>query len=444
MKKIITTLIVAVFALSFMLIPASADDFNTLDPTGLLTEDEMLALEQLAVDIEEQYGYFAMICFAENTDGYETILDFGHDLYNSFSDKDYAVIFVDDLSQSLCDFFVSENYEECVFTYDVTNAIFNAYNEAETYYLGAVAFYNGVASALENAGIAASEETTAAEEITESVAGTQDTTAVPEETTAAEEITESAAGTQDTTAVPEETTKYVNVDRVLPLVVDNADILTDEEEAYFLERCQTFTDEYKCEIAIVTITDLEGKTAQEYADDFYDYNGYGYGENKDGLLCLYLDGEEGQRNATLTTNGTAQMNIGDDEIEDILLAIAGSAKFGEFKDAFDWYIDLSEEAVKPVPPLFWLLICLAVGMVIGLIITNSMASKNYSVHKKETAADYVREGTLMITGRNDVFRNTRVNVTPKPKSNSGKSSDSNGSTHTSSSGRSHGGGSISF
>ena len=173
MKKIISALLVAVFALSFMLIPASADVFNTLDPTGLLTEDEMFALEQLAVDIEVQYGYFAMMCFAENTDGYETILDFGHDLYDSFSDKKYAVIFVDDLSQSLCDFFVSEDYEEYVFTDDVTTAIFNAYNEAETYYLGAVAFYNGVASALENAGIAASEETTAAEEITDAAAGTQ-------------------------------------------------------------------------------------------------------------------------------------------------------------------------------------------------------------------------------------------------------------------------------
>ncbi|MBR3768204.1 MAG: TPM domain-containing protein [Clostridia bacterium] len=422
MKKIITTLLVAVFALSFMLIPASADDFNTLDPTGLLTEDEMLALEQLAVDIEAEYGYFAMMCFAENTDGYETIRDFGHDLYDNFSDKEDAVIFVDDLNQSLCDFFVSEDYEEYVFTDDVTTAIFNAYNEAETYYLGAVAFYNGVASALENARIGAFEETTASEE-----------------------ITETAAGTQHTTAAPEETTEFVATERLLPLVVDNADVLTDEEEAYFLERCQTFTDEYKCEIAIVTITDLEGKTVQEYADDFYDYNGYGYGENKDGLLCLYLDGEEGQRNATLTTYGTAQKNIGDDEIEDILLAIAGSAKFGEFKDAFDWYINLSEEAVKPVPPLFWFLICLAAGLVIGLIITNTMASKNYSVHKKETAADYVRAGTLMITGRNDIFRNTRVNVTPKPKNNSGgKSSDSNGSTHTSSSGRSHGGGSISF
>ena len=422
MKKIISALLVAVFALSFMLIPASADDFNTLDPTGLLTEDEMFALEQLAVDIEADFGYFAMVCFTDNINGYDSVRDYGEMLYNNYADCENAVIFVHDLNQNLCDFFIAEDYEEYVFDSDVTAPIFDAYNNAETYYLGANIFYNLVYGALSDAGVTAPEETTASED---------EKGATAEETTAAAEI--------------EETTEFVNVDRVLPLVVDNADVLTDEEEAYFLERCQAFTDEYKCEIAIVTITDLEGKTAQEYADDFYDYNGYGYGENKDGLLCLYLDGEEGQRNATLTTSGTAQMNIGDDEIEDILLAIAGSAKFGEFKDAFDWYIDLSEEAVKPVPPLFWLLICLAVGMVIGLIITNSMASKNYSVHKKETAADYVREGTLMITGRNDIFKNTRVNVTPKPKSNSGgKSSGSNGSTHTSSSGRSHGGGSISF
>ena len=412
MKKIISTLLVAVFALSFMFISVSADDFNTIDSAGLLTIDEIQTLEQLAVDIEADFGYFAMICFADNINGYDSIRDYGQMLYNTYADCENAVIFVHDLDQKLCDFFILEGNEEKVFDYDVTDPIFEAYNTAESYYLGANIFYNLVYGALSDAG----------------VSGTDSAIAEP---------------TSEETA--EEATQVIKSERVLPLVVDYADILTDDEEAYFLERCQTFTDEYKCEIAIVTITDTEGKTVQEYADDFYDYNGYGYGENKDGLLCLYLDGEEGQRNATLTTSGTAQMNIGDDEIEDILLAIAGSAKFGEFKDAFDWYIDLSEEAVKPVPPLFWLLICLAVGMVIGLIITNSMASKNYSVHKKETAADYVREGTLMITGRNDIFKNTRVNVTPKPKSNSGgKSSGSNGSTHTSSSGRSHGGGSISF
>ena len=29
---------------------------------------------------------------------------------------------------------------------------------------------------------------------------------------------------------------------------------------------------------------FDGKTAQAYADDYYDYNGYGYGENDDGIL----------------------------------------------------------------------------------------------------------------------------------------------------------------
>lgn len=425
MKKILCSFLVILFSLSFMLIPASASEFNTLDPTDLLTDDEVQALQQLAVDIEAEYGYFAMLCFAESTAGYDSIYDYGQMLYDTYSDCNNAIIFVHDLEQNLCDFFIAEDYEEYVFDVSVTDPIFDAYNSAETYYLGVVAFYNSVANALENAGVGANEETTA------------------EITTESSDETDAVAGTQETTDI-EETTEYVQVDRTLPLVVDYADVLTAEEEAYFLDRCQAFTDEYLCEIAIVTVTDLEGKTVQEYADDFYDYNGYGYGENNDGLLCLYLHGEEGQRKAALTTYGSAQANIGDDEIEDILLAIAGSAQYGEFKDAFDWYIDLSEDAVKPVPTLFWLLICLAVGMVIGLIITNTMASKNYSVHKKETASDYVRDGSLMITGRNDVFRNTRVNVTPKPKNNSGGSSGSNGSTHTSSSGRSHGGGSISF
>ena len=106
---------------------------------------------------------------------------------------------------------------------------------------------------------------------------------------------------------------------------------------------------------------------------------------------------------------------------------------------------MAEEAVKPVPPLLWLLICLAVGLVIGLLITNVMASANKSVHKQDSAADYVRQGSLFITDTNDVFVGTRVKSVPKPKSNSGNGSSEGGSSsHTSSSGRTHGGGSISF
>ena len=83
MKKIISTLLVAVFALSFMLIPASADDFNTIDSAGLLTADEIQALEQLAVDIEADFGYFAMVCFTDNINGYETASDRNHIQFHS-------------------------------------------------------------------------------------------------------------------------------------------------------------------------------------------------------------------------------------------------------------------------------------------------------------------------------------------------------------------------
>lgn len=123
MKKIIIAFLVAVFALSFMLIPASADEFNTIDSAGLLTADEIQALEQLAVDIEADYGYCAMICFTDNINGYDSVRDYGEMLYNNYADCENAVIFVHDLNQNLCDFFIAEDYEEYVFDSDVTDPI---------------------------------------------------------------------------------------------------------------------------------------------------------------------------------------------------------------------------------------------------------------------------------------------------------------------------------
>ncbi len=417
MKKIVCTLLVALFVASLMLIPASALTANVYDPSGFISADELSDLQQTA-DLIEDYGYFVMFCLPEDIGSYENTRAFGEAMYDEYGTKDNCIVFVHNQQTNLCDFYIKETGYEW-FTEVITDKIFDNYNLTETYYLGAKTFYDTVYATL----LAASPML-------------QDTTVAQNE-----DATDAIAA-DTTVAVAESTTEFVNLERTLPLVVDNADIFTTEEEAYFLEKCQAFTDEYKMEIAIVTVTDLEGKDEQAYADDFYDYNGYGYGENRDGLLCLYLVGEEGKQKLCLTTHGTAQQQITDDEIEDILLAIKGSVIYEEYKDAFDWYLNMAEEAVKPVPPLFWFLICLAVGLAIGLLITNIMASANKSVRKQATAADYVRQGSLMMTGTNDMFVRTRVKSVPKPKNNS--SSSEGGSTHTSSSGRSHGGGSISF
>ncbi len=428
MKKILCTLFVALFSLSFMLIPASADDFNTLDPTGLFTDDEIQSLEQLAVDIEADFGYFAMVCFADNINGYDTVRDYGQMLYDTYSDCDNAIIFVHDINQSLCDFFVAEDYEEYVFDDSVTTAIFNTYNEAETYYLGAVAFYNGVYAALENAAALQNEETTVEETASET-------------TTATEKVTEAVNADVATTEGVEETTEFVKTERVLPLVVDNADLLTDDEEKTLIEKCDAFADKRQAEIAIVTITDLEGKTSEEYANNFYDINGYGYGENKDGILLLYLPGAEGERQIALIRNGIAKEQISNEEVDVILDAAIAYLVYENYIDGFSAFISEADSAIMTMPSIFWVIICLAAGIVIGLLITNKMAAANYSVYKNAAAADYVREGSLMITGRNDVFSHSRVNATPKPKS---KSSSSSSSSHTSSSGGSRGSSSRTF
>lgn len=37
---------------------------------------------------------------------------------------------------------------------------------------------------------------------------------------------------------------------------------------------------------------LDGSTPMEYADDYYDYNGYGFGAGKDGILCYNTNGRK--------------------------------------------------------------------------------------------------------------------------------------------------------
>ena len=81
-----------------------------------------------------------------------------------------------------------------------------------------------------------------------------------------------------------------------------------------------------------------------------------------------------------------------------------------------------------------------VGCVVALLVLNGIAAANKSVHKAFDAKVYVRIGSLVLTGRNDTFKGSYVNKDAKADdSDSGKTS-----THTSSSGRTHGGGGIKF
>ena len=405
MKKRIISVVIALMMLLPFALTASANSDHVFDMGNHLTETEMSELEVYAQNIENNYGYCVMFGIIDSLDRdlYETTYDYAEDVYNSVGDRDNGIVIVDNLGDNVYSVYMTEGAEDLFSAKE--DAIWDAYDACNTYYDGIVAYYNAVKGVLDSDAPVVN---------------------APAETTAP--------------AITETTTEFVQVERTLPLVVDNADLLTDAEEKEFIDKFNSFTEEYEMEIAFVTVTSLDGKTAQEYADDFYDANGYGYGDNDDGFLLLYLPGEEGERELYVTTHGAAVYKMSDDMINTMLLNMKDDIISGNYTAALDTYIAELTEYVKPGVHFIWLFVFMLVGCVVALLVLNGIAAANKSVHKAFDAKVYVRSGSLVLTGRNDTFKGSYVNKDAKADdSDSGKTS-----THTSSSGRTHGGGGIKF
>lgn len=244
-------------------------------------------------------------------------------------------------------------------------------------------------------------------------------------------------------------------DRQKPLLVDDADILSDSEESKLLEKLTNISQDIDCEIAIVTVNSLEGKTAEAFADDYYDYNGYGAGAGDDGaILVLAMD----NRKYAVSTYGYAHKALTDAGLKNIRDNFLPKFKKGDYYEGFNIFADLSGEYIKSArnghvidvkdfkEPFSWginIIISLGIGLVIGLIVTLVMVSQLKSVAMQKSAVNYVKHGSLNVTNGSELF--LYANVDRQYIEPSSSSSSSGGSSsHTSSSGRSHGGISGSF
>ncbi|MDO4649296.1 MAG: TPM domain-containing protein, partial [Eubacteriales bacterium] len=81
-------------------------------------------------------------------------------------------------------------------------------------------------------------------------------------------------------------TAVVEVWAKSPHVVDDGNLISAEVEAELESRMEEISEEYQMDVVLVTTDSLYGKTAEAYADDYFDENGYGYGASYDGILFL--------------------------------------------------------------------------------------------------------------------------------------------------------------
>ena len=139
---------------------------------------------------------------------------------------------------------------------------------------------------------------------------------------------------------------FTPVERTLGLVVDYADVLTPQEESELEARLSALGIENKLEIGVITVDSYEGKSPQGFADDFYDYNGYGYGENDDGFIIVFNTGRgDGNRNIALSTHGKAIQLVNDNEMNNMFDVMIPWLTAEEFAIAFDVFVDESEKAI---------------------------------------------------------------------------------------------------
>lgn len=255
-------------------------------------------------------------------------------------------------------------------------------------------------------------------------------------------------------------------------VIDNADIISAGTEEVLASRLKEIGTKYKTDLVVLTVDDTEGKSHMEYADDYYDYNGYGYGDEKTGTLLLICM-EEGNRGVWISTCGEDIERINDYEIDSILddfvpylsdgdydtgvLAYADSLEFElEYEaeyghDGEDYYTDSyaaysgntsANKIEKVVKAYFFaIIIGLAVGGVTAFVLKKQMTPVQQAV----SARNYLVNNSFRLTKNFDIFLYSNVTKTAKPKdTDSGSGHSGGGSSHTGSSGVSHGGGGRSF
>lgn len=239
-------------------------------------------------------------------------------------------------------------------------------------------------------------------------------------------------------------------------VYDEAGLLTEEQRLALQQESLRIAKDREVDIVIVTTNDTNGKSTTAYADDFFDYNDFGYDKPR-GTGILYLIDMD-HRKAWISTSGGAITYFTDKRISNITSAIQPYLKDGDYYESCNVFLDYVMEYMGDLPNennlydyegntkgfqvsagliLISLLISAAIAGICVFIMVHNAGGK-VTVDNRT----YLNPQGVRINRRDDVF--THKTQTSRTISDSSSGGGGASSTHSGSSGNSHGGGGCSF
>ena len=258
-------------------------------------------------------------------------------------------------------------------------------------------------------------------------------------------------------------------------VFDEAGLFSETEKEELEQRIAELRDEYKYDFVILTsenvqYSDSDSEAEQystAYADDFYDQNGFGYGENKDGFL-FFID--MSNRMPTISTCGKMIDIVNDARLEalldasynglgsgdyagaclDVLALLEKDVKAGVEEGQYEYDAGTGEHLTSPHLKLETREIAYgALGGLAAALIFVFVTKSRYSLKNSTYHYDYASNSAVDLDDTEDTYITTHITRVRRDTENRGGGGGFGGgggggmgsSVHTSSGGVSHGGGS---
>lgn len=227
-----------------------------------------------------------------------------------------------------------------------------------------------------------------------------------------------------------------------PKIVDKADLLSPTQEELLEKDALTLANTYDMDVVILTVRSIGATSIRDYADDYFDDNGYGIGTDHSGLLLVLAMDE---REWWISTCGDAIEALTDYGREKLMDDVVTYFSDGNYYTGFRTYLRgldvyfaayANGEPIDRRPNILLItVVALSVGALAGWITITAMKSSMKTTKAQTGAANYVESGSYQLLNKRDIFLYSNTSKIKKVEVSS-----SGSSTHRSSSGRRHGGG----
>ena len=208
-------------------------------------------------------------------------------------------------------------------------------------------------------------------------------------------------------------------------IVDNAGLLNADEKKDLNALIDSISVKYSFDLVIVTEKDIGDSSSSAYADNFFDINGYGQGQDKNGCLFLHVIGS---REYWFSTSGSGIKILNDtagNKLEaNVIKYLSSGSNYNAYKSFIvNWEKFLALDAKGKHYNFIhqWnvvlMVIAWIVAFLIGIIVILGWKKGMNAVFAQSQADVYIVPDSLKFKVKKDTFLYSRVTKTERQTDN---------------------------